>query len=204
MCFNMAPRREPTFSHLIGTTQSLPDATLTIFCSSVGIRLTILKHTGEYCPHKRPIIAGYWITGLTLQASMCFNMMTLCRQDSNLQVAFISTGPHWGPMFTSFHHYGSSESLLPSMRKVNYSFTIYKHTSKHRRCIATPPRTVPSNHIFSGWYGVSSTVCLYMVSVSVNRLRFLISASTAAHCWRTLLWWLDSQQFDDDTVDYCA
>jgi hypothetical protein len=31
-----------------------------------------------------------------------------------------------------------------------YLHTIYKHTSKHRRCIATPPRTVPSNHIFSG------------------------------------------------------
>jgi hypothetical protein len=76
MCFNMAPRREPTFSHLIGTTWSLPEATLTIFCSSVGIRLTILKHTGEYCPHKLPIIAGYWITGLTLQASMCFNMVS--------------------------------------------------------------------------------------------------------------------------------
>ncbi len=137
MCFNMAPRREPTFSHLIGTTWSLPEATLTIFCSSVGIRLTILKHTGEYCPHKLPIIAGYWITGLTLQASMCFNMMTLCGVDFETTISprliqLVYRYTHCirmgiEPMslcVLPLNYHGSSGSWLPSMVEVNYSFTI--------------------------------------------------------------------------------
>jgi len=45
--------------------------------TSRHLHATILKHTGEYCPHSHPIRAGHWITALSLLASMCFNMVSL-------------------------------------------------------------------------------------------------------------------------------